>query len=403
NSWLFALPLGITAAGIALLSEYILKGLDQPERAAEVAKDFLWPYALGLPFTLMTISNQQTMLGLNKPKYVLMMTALNVPLILAIGYPFIFKLGLNETGLGSAYAISGFSHFISYSILFKYKFADYKIFDFRSLCKKDGKCALLASKGFWIGLYAFVELGNVLANTILIGRSNNANDDDALSALQPALQYASIVANLTFALGHSLTILITGSQKTKSHVETKKLGVNGIWMGLTLPLTILTVFFIDQDLLLKPFLGEDTTDLARRLLLINILSQVADTFRNIGSGILRGVGNTSFASNVNIVTVLCLMMPFSLIAEMIYNLGPEAVLSGRAVGIAVGAALISYKCILEGRALPEDGYARLPQPALEDKGCWHRLFSPKKKDNIQDQAQSELKSQPKSWGKCIIL
>lgn len=407
NSWLFALPLGITAAGIALSSEYILKGLGQPGRAAEVAKNFLWPYAAGLPFTLMTISNQQTMLGLNKPKYVLMMTALNVPLILAIGYPFIFNLGLNETGLGFAYAISGFSHYISYLILFKCKFNEYKIFNLGSLFIKDGKCILLASKGFWIGLYAFIELGNVLANTILVGRSDNAGGDDALSALQPALQYASMVANLTFALGHTLTILITGSQKNKIYSETKKLGTYGLLMGLTFPLTILGVFFINQDFLLKPFLGEDTNDLARHLLLINILGQVADTFRNIGSGILRGMGNTSFPSNVNMATVLCLMMPFSFITEMIYNLGPEAILSGRAVGIAVGGALISYKCIREDRALPGDGYDYLPeQPASEDKGCWRkcrdRLFGQKKKDNIQDQPQSGLPLQ--SWRSgCIIL
>lgn len=88
---------------------------------------------------------------------------------LLIGYPFIFKLGLNETGLGFAYAISGFSHFISYSILFKCKFNEYKIFNLRFLFIKDGKCILLASKGFWIGLYA------------------------------------SMVANLTFALGHTLS------------------------------------------------------------------------------------------------------------------------------------------------------------------------------------------------------
>ena len=147
---------------LALCSAPLLRSFGESETSAHIAGNFLAAYGPGLIPTLLVISNQQTLLGLGNAKTVFLMTTLHTPLILLLGYPLTFTLGLKETGLGIAYSVAASAHFLSYLVLFRKKFGEYDFLKLdRSLWMRDGECLFLARKGFWIGLYAFLELSNV--------------------------------------------------------------------------------------------------------------------------------------------------------------------------------------------------------------------------------------------------
>lgn len=392
NSWLFALPLGMGAMVIALCSAPILRSLGESETSAHIAGNFLAAYGPGLLPTLLVISNQQTLLGLGNAKTVLLMTALHTPLILLLGYPLTFTLGLKETGLGIAYSVAASAHFLSYLVLFRKKFREYDLLKLdRSLWRRDGECLFLARKGFWIGVYAFLELSNVWVTIALIGSMPDGGTD--LSALSPGLQYASIIANMMFAFGHSVGIPVKGSCAESKYNEAKQLGHAGIGISFALPLSFLLLFAIDQDLLLKPFLGDDTTALARSFLLINLVGQVMDALRNSASGALRGLGDTASAALVNTASVFLLTTPLSLAARFALNWGPEAILGIRIAGIGIGGAAIGYEWMKQSKRLPEDGFSALPEEKDEGapRGCLHRLrhyFWPRQPNESQIQHQN---------------
>ena len=170
KAWLFAFfPLGLSAAVIAAFaSEPIFLKTGQPSTSASIAKNFFVAYSPGLLFILPAIANQQTVLGLSRPKTVLLMTSLTMPWVILLGYPLIFGLWgfpeLKETGLGLAYSMSFFMQYLAYFPLFKYdrNLRRYGFFDFSQLFAKDGVFTQLATEGFWIGFYALNRVGKCL-------------------------------------------------------------------------------------------------------------------------------------------------------------------------------------------------------------------------------------------------
>jgi len=336
RSWLLAAFLGLAGATMASLSGFLFKGLREPEAAVEIAQNFLWAYSAGLIPILSVVSDQQTVLGLEKPYWVLGMTLLMNPLILALGYPLAFNGGLKEIGFGLAYSVVGLLHHLAYIGLFK------KIFKLGGLCRRPD-CSLLeetgslAKTGSWGGLYAFFELGGNVTTALLLGRGKNG--DQVLGYWLPSQLYSSIFGNLTYAYGHSVGISVNKSKEAKRDREAGRIGNIGIGLGLVLFFVLIILFLISPNLLLRPFLGDDCSALARNFLLITLLSLFPDILRNVGSGNLRGLGDNSFASLTN-ASVISLTQVSSVIAHAA-GASPETIIGIRAGGIATCGMLIS--------------------------------------------------------------
>ena len=153
----------------------------------------------------------------------------------------------------------------------------------------------------------------------------------------------------------------------------------GIAINIGIPILTLIGFFSSKNAMLFLFLNEDsepaTIKLAWQLLLISILGQIADGLRNSSSGILRGLGDTSYAFRVMFSTVVGLMLPFSVVAQFALNWGPVGILAGRNIGILAGALLISRKAFQ--KFLPFSQPA--PEAPLEHefrnppRGCLQRI------------------------------
>lgn len=156
-------------------------------------------------------------------------------------------------------------------------------------------------------------------------------------------------------IGHTSGVLIKGH--TDDQLLCKRIGKIGSVFGLIPPAILLIMYFINKEILTSLYLSNNsesnTEQLARQFLLINLIGQTFDAFRNTASGALRGQANSKLPSQVNLATFICINLPASLIARYYFH-SDLGVLSGRNISIAVGALIIISKWIQTNSSLNED-------------------------------------------------
>lgn len=348
QGWLLTCILGGLSIILASQSKPILISIGQPSISSGFASDFLTAYSWGLPFTLMSVACQQMTIGLSKPRVVLVMTALTQPLILLFGYPLLFgKFGfpnLGASGLGYAYSISAFANFVGFLIAFSTMdhFKTCNIFQnqLRGSFKHFWE---ILKKGLPIGIYAAIELGSISIATFFMGNMGKFY----LRAVQPAVRYASLIANLTFAVGAVIGVLVKKSENQNQPYNTIRYGNTSIILTHIIPLIVLILFVSSKDLLINLFIDINRADdsqlvnTAHILLMINLIGQIPDTIRNATSGALRGFNETMYPMYANMIPTLLLNIPLAAVGY--WQNSAWGILAARTFGISVSALFIYKK------------------------------------------------------------
>lgn len=354
---LLTLPLSTLGVIIACTSQFTLPLLQQPAEAVNITQRFLYPYAAGLPFTLLTTAAQLTVLGLKDSNTVLLLTLLNESIILILGYPLMSgRPMLKETGLGIAYFVSSLTHFFSYLLLFKLssKYKIYDIFNFKDFFKlEDEEFKQLVKHGIPIGLYAMFELGSVMFSNMLIIQEG----EDNATALFPASQISSFMSNFSFTIGLVLSMLMgeaikdsyhgEDKEKNKRHREAKKIAKVGAGICLIAPTAMMIIFLANTNLLIQPFLGDSISEsvdtLAKQFLWSVLLYEFADGLRNNFMGALWSLKKTAYPTQANAAMVTFINVPGALLTKFAFNRGSAGILPSRAVSILASAVLIVRK------------------------------------------------------------
>ncbi len=217
----------------------------------------------------------------------------------------------------------------------------------RAVCSIEAMKKIF-KQGLPIAGYAAAELGSLVFLSLLVG----ALGDRFLKMTQPFLQYASVLANLTFAFGQGSGILVSKLYQLdnlEAQSKAKQVGRLSIQLGLVLPVILIALSFGVPDFLNSVFLSSKDAVLlkeARWFLIIGALSLIFDSVRNTASGAGRGLAklmgpviNYSFMIQ-NLLGIFIVNIPLSFALSFGSSLGEFGSVTARTAAIALSSVLI---------------------------------------------------------------
>ncbi|MEV0539001.1 MATE family efflux transporter [Nocardia salmonicida] len=325
---------------------WVLPWLGQDAAVLELARPMMIALAPGLlPCLWFQVLRQYTV-GMQRPQALLLVTlgsvALNLVLALAFihGWAGIPVMGL--TGVG-----------IATSLVFLITFGV-----FWAMVRHDEQLGRTLPSTPWPVCWATVReelrLGTPIALTygseagmfsvlaLVMGSFGPA----ALAAHSVVYQIIYIVFQMAIGLSHGASILVSDAVSRDEFARARALAWLALRMAAVIAIVTGVVYVLAPDIILAPFLDTTDTDtiaIAHTLLLIGIVLQFFDAAQNIGTGLLRGLKETSAGFRLSLVGYWGVGLPSALLLAFPLHLGAAGVWWGLTAGLATTAVLMLRK------------------------------------------------------------
>ncbi|WP_405148425.1 MATE family efflux transporter [Nocardia salmonicida] len=337
---------GLLGGALLIGLGWVLPWLGQDAAVLELARPMMIALAPGLlPCLWFQVLRQYTV-GMQRPQALLLVTlgsvALNLVLALAFihGWAGIPVMGL--TGVG-----------IATSLVFLITFGV-----FWAMVRHDEQLGRTLPSTPWPVCWATVReelrLGTPIALTygseagmfsvlaLVMGSFGPA----ALAAHNVVYQIIYIVFQMAIGLSHGASILVSDAVSREGFTRARALAWLALRMAAVIAIVTGVVYVLAPDIILAPFL--DTTDtetiaIAHTLLLIGIVLQFFDAAQNIGTGLLRGLKETSAGFRLSLVGYWGVGLPSALLLAFPLHLGAAGVWWGLTAGLATTAVLMLRK------------------------------------------------------------
>lgn len=214
----------------------------------------------------------------------------------------------------------------------------------------DGtRVRLILGLGLPAGFQVLAEVGVFALATLLAGRLGAV----ATSAHQIVLQVASLTFMIPLGLSSASSVLIARAHGAGDPQRARALGFRALLVSTVFMAITGVTLFLAQ----RPILGIFSSDTAvlvqgSSILLLAALFQISDGLQVVGSGILRGFGNTKIALAANALGHWGIGLPLGAWLCFSRDWG----LSGLWVGLALGLSCVAVVLIT--------AYARLSRQPL---------------------------------------
>lgn len=386
----FTALLLISSAVMAAVSPLAAEahGAGKPERVGQVARQGLWlAVALSIPLTWLlwnaalvlrllgqapeTIALSQIYLraiawgllpGLGfavlrsfvaalsdaRPIIVIMIggTLINI----VTNYGLMFGIGilpqLGLAGLGWASTLSLWCMFLALVgyILNQPQLRAYGVF--RHLHRFDQQIfGELIKIGIPMGVLSAVEVGLFAVTTVLMGQLGTV----ALAAHQIAIQTAAITFTIPTGIGLATTVQVGQLIGQGNFKRAKRAGFIGIALGClfmssmailfwTMPGSIVALYLDIRDPL-----NAEVVELAKRLLLVAAMFQLADGIQVTATGALRGFKDTQIPMLIGLATYWGVGLTSGYVLGLTLGFGGVGLWWGLALGLAVAAILLTWR------------------------------------------------------------
>lgn len=307
--------------------------------AAQTAKYFQ-PLLLGLPGFLFLNACQQLLVGISRPKAVLLITVMTAILLGGFGTLFVFYADLGIPGMSYAFTLANWTTLLVTLIWLNNNtdFQPYCLFEKPSYQILKQRTKELSALGFPIVGQVFSELATVLVITLFAGVMGK----DALAAKQIADQYLALFVTASFGFAQTTGTKVSRAAGEKNFELCKKTGNVALAVGFVASLGVCTLFcaaYKELTWLLNSNVSHDKSQLTLifHLFLINGIGEVFDYARNIAPGALRGYYQTKEPMIINSIAMLGVGLGTGYALGFHTSLGLAGLFLGRSLGMAVGA------------------------------------------------------------------
>ena len=387
----FTALLLISSAVVAAVSPLAAEayGAGKPERVGQVARQGLWlAVALAIPLTWLlwnaalvlrllgqapeTIALSQTYLqaiawgllpGLGfavlrsfvaalsdaRPIIVIMIggTLLNI----VTNYGLMFGIGilpqLGLAGLAWASTLSLWCMFLALGgyILSQPQLRVYGVF--RDLHRFDPQIfGELIKIGIPMGVLSVVEVGLFAVTTVLMGQLGTV----ALAAHQIAIQTAAITFTIPTGIGLATTVQVGQLLGQGNFKRAKRAGLIGIALGCLFMSSMAVLFWTMPGSIVALYLdihdplNAEVVKLAKSLLLVAAMFQLADGIQVTAIGALRGFKDTQIPMLIGLATYWGVGLTSGYVLGLTLGFGGVGLWWGLALGLAVAAILLTWRC-----------------------------------------------------------
>lgn len=218
--------------------------------------------------------------------------------------------------------------------------------------------------GLPIGLQMAAEVGIFALAGFLIGRMGTG----LLAAHQIALTLASLTFTVAVGIGAATSVRVgraVGAGDTPGARLAGKAGIigGGAWMSIS------ALLFLIFPATLAGILTDqaDVIERAVPLLMIAAVFQISDGLQAVGSGALRGAGDTRYPFVANVLGYYVIALPVGLVLGEVLGLGAIGLWWGLCLGLTIVAAALvrRFLRISAGTIAPlaDDGAAAEPEAA----------------------------------------
>ncbi|MGW5455047.1 MATE family efflux transporter [Nocardia sp. NPDC003979] len=337
---------GLLGGGVLIGLGWALSWLGQDAAVLDLARPMMIALAPGLlPCLWFQVLRQYTV-GMQRPQALLMVTLGSVVLNLVLALAFIHGwAGIPASGLTGVGIATSLVFLITFGV-------------FWAMVRRDEQLGATLPRTPWPVRWATVReelrLGTPIALTygseagmfsvlaLVMGSFGPA----ALAAHNVVYQIIYIVFQVAIGLSHGASILVSHAVGRDEYSHARSLA----WLALrhagVLAVVTGAVYVLAPDVVLAPFLDTSdtaTVDIAHTLLLIGIVLQFFDAAQNIGTGLLRGLKETSAGFRLSLVGYWGVGIPAALLFAFPLHLGAAGVWWGLTAGLATTAALMLRK------------------------------------------------------------
>lgn len=348
-SWMAGIPLTLLVIGVA----FCLPLFGVSQNVLELTQRYILITAPSMLFVtsfnaLKTYLQAQS---IAVPTFIILVLGNLLNLWLDIGLVF-GKLGLPQMGFdGAAFATLISRFFLVFALALVIYLRDLKTDQFfRSIGLPLHKKILMPilKLGTPASLQMALEVGVFSLATTLAAKF----DSDRLAAHQIVLNAASMTFMVPLGLSSAAAALVGNAMGAQNKFLAKRLGNLALACGfIFMSISALTMLSFPQVILGFYTDQPNVITAAKTILLIAALFQISDGIQVVGTGILRGIGETKITAIANLIGHWIVGLPLAIYLGFYTDLKLQGLWIGLSTGLTIVAMVLGYEWRRRSRSL----------------------------------------------------
>lgn len=290
---------------------------------------------------------QQFMYGILKQRVVIFVNFITLIIGVCLSYGLIFGFWLipplGIAGLAYAFVVQSWAGFfiILAVCYFKKEYQQYALFSYHNHAN-----LFYMRKVFQVGWPMSVQFGGELLAFFVIAMMIGWLGTDSLAAVQITQQWLFLVIVPIFAMSEASGILVGRAVGAEQFDELKKIGQASFLVVFVL-VAVLGLFFIffphhfaGLYLNTSEVNNHHLLRLVQILFVILVATLLLNAFRDVTSGLLRGLYDTQYPMRVGLMVMWGLVLPIGYVMAFPLNWGVIGFRAGGNIGMLIGALVI---------------------------------------------------------------
>lgn len=362
QSFILGVIILLMIIGSFALMSYFLTLSHQPQHVLQLSRAYLYSLLWTMPGLILLIIMEQFLAGINRPKIVLRISLLVVPIEIPIIYILVFgKFGLpvcGIAGIGYGFAITYTLTSIGmvYMLLRSKQYQTYDVFaGIRAI--NPVYLIELIKVGTPMGFMHLIEVSTFMFATFWIAQFGTT----MLAAHQLVMQYLGFFITIVFGMSQGITVRV-GHCIGEGNLHAVRLASYvGMYANMICVVIIAILFYLVPTFFLS--IDINVHDI-KNALLVNDTSSllgicgvllIFDNFRINGFGALRGLKETKFPMYASLVSFWLIGLSAAYLLAFHFHGDGVGIWWGLTFGIACGAVIVHLKlwAMLKRLALPD--------------------------------------------------